>query len=46
MGKEEEGGVLVQGIYESYGGRYVLIPKTQDSIITFVNEYFYATKLL
>ena len=46
MGKEEEGGVLVQGIYESYGGRYVLIPETQDSIITFVNEYFYAIKPL
>lgn len=38
----EEGGVLIRGDPNLYGGRYVLIPKRADSIKSFSTSYFYA----
>lgn len=41
--KFEEGGVLVQGNSENYGGRYVLIEREAGGIISFVNTYLYGS---
>ncbi|PIR43182.1 hypothetical protein COV24_04015 [candidate division WWE3 bacterium CG10_big_fil_rev_8_21_14_0_10_32_10] len=41
-GDFENGGVLVQGSYDNYGGRYVLIQKTPNALVSFVNSYFYS----
>ncbi len=44
-GSFEEGGVLVRGNPDNYGGRYVLIPKKEGSIKSFVTYYFYSQTL-
>lgn len=41
--KFEDGGVVTRGNPDFYGGAYVLVPKTPDSIKSFVTSYFYAT---
>jgi LCP family protein required for cell wall assembly len=40
----EEGGVLVRGDPELYGGLYVLVPSSPDSIVSFANSYFFADR--
>ena len=40
---EEEGGVLIRGNPDLHGGRYVLVPKSVDSIKSFTTHYFYGT---
>ncbi len=44
-GTFEEGGILVRGDPNKYGGRYVLVPKQEDSIKSFVSYYFYSQNL-
>lgn len=43
-GAFEDGGVLVRGNPEFYGGLYVLVPTSHDSVVSFVNSYFFADK--
>lgn len=40
-GNFDEGGVLIQGQPDLYGGRYVLVPKEKDIVKSFVTNYLY-----